>query len=99
MARHARTKWPSDERFVRQHALAALADGKRAEGLDLVVAMPSPDATLLLASLGALYEARRDGVPVWDAARDAAAQQQLRERYKAAGGDAIALVDLWSSTN
>ena len=99
LARHARTKWPSDERFVRQHALAALADGKRAEGLDLVVAMPSPDATLLLASLGALYEARRDGVPVWDAARDAAAQQQLRERYKAAGGDAIALVDLWSSTN
>jgi VWFA-related protein len=99
LARQARTKWPGDQRFVRQHALAALADGKRAEGLDIVVGMPTPDATLLLASLGALYEARRDGVPVWDAARDAAAQQQLRERYKAAGGEAIALVDLWAAAN
>jgi len=80
-----------------QHALAALADGKRAEGLDLVVAMPSADAILLLASLGALYEAGRDGTPVWDAAKDAAVRQQLRERYAAAGGEAMALVEAWES--
>ena len=97
LARQARTKWPGDQRFVGQHALAALADGKRAEGLDLVVAMPSADATLLLASLGALYEAGRDGTPVWDAAKDAAVRQHLRERYAAASGEAMALVEAWES--
>jgi len=96
LARNARTKWPDDARFIRQHALAALADGKRAEGLDVVVSMASPDATLLLASLGALYEARRDATPVWDTARDDAVRKQLRDRYVAAGGDSMALVDLWA---
>jgi hypothetical protein len=62
-----------------------------------VAAMDAVDPPLLLAALGALYEARRDATPLVDAERDAALAARLRERYHAAGGESMALVDLWAA--
>ena len=42
-----------------------------------------------------MYEARRDATPLVDAERDTALAARLRERYRAAGGESMALVDLW----
>lgn len=95
LARQARARWPADEGFARQQAMAALAGGQRAEGVELVAAMDAVDPPLLLAALGALYEARRDALPLLDAERDAALAARLRDRYRAAGGESMALVDLW----
>lgn len=98
LATEARARWPDEVRFAHRQAVAALASGDREHGLDLVLAMPSPDAPLLLMALGALYEAARDGTPVWDAARDATLAASLREKYTAAGGDRMPLVEAWSRT-
>jgi VWFA-related protein len=95
LARQARERWPGDEGFARGQAMAALAGGQPAQGIELVAAMDAVDPSLLLAALGALYEARRDGAPLWSVDRDAALAASLRDRYRAAGGDSMALVDLW----
>lgn len=97
LARQAHGRWPDDERFLDRHALAALAEGQRAEGLGLLETHAGAEAPLLLAGLGALYDSARSGAPVWDAERDGRLRQQLRERYAAAGGEWLALVDLWQS--
>ena len=57
--------------------------------------MDAVDPPLLLAALGALYEARRDGTPLLGADRDAALVTALSDRYRAASGESMALVELW----
>jgi VWFA-related protein len=91
----ARARWPDDPAFVRLAAQAAIADGRVQEGVDLVASMPQPDAPALLAALAALYDGAQRGVPVFDPQRDLDTMQRLRERYAAADGDALGLVDSW----
>ena len=91
----ARARWPDDPAFVRLAAQAAIADGRVREGIELVTAMPQPDAPALLAALAALYDAAQRGAPVFDPQRDLETMQRLRESYAAANGDALGLVDAW----
>ena len=95
LARQARARWPGDEGFAREQAMAALAGGQPADGVELVATMDAVDPPLLLAALGALYEARRDGTPLLGADRDAALVTALSDRYRAASGESMALVELW----
>jgi len=91
----ARARWPDDPAFARLAAQAAIADGRVREGIELVTAMPQADAPALLAALAALYDAAQRGAPVFDPQRDLETMQHLRERYAAANGDALGLVDAW----
>jgi predicted Zn-dependent protease len=90
-----RERWPDDPAFPRLHAQAAIAGGRVAEGIQRALSLPEPDAATLLLALGTLYDAARRGTPVDGAAGDLETMRQLRERYQAAGGESIALVDAW----
>jgi hypothetical protein len=96
LAADARTRWPDDATFVRLNAQAALAAGKRDEGLTLVTQVPNPEPPLLLMAMAVLYEAARDQAPVWDAARDEAAMLKFRDAYARVNGESMALVDAWT---
>jgi hypothetical protein len=96
LAADARARWPEDPTFVRLNAQAALAAGKRNEGLALVSELPNPDPPLLLMAMAVLYEAARDQAPVWDTGRDEAAMQRFRDAYARANGESMALVDAWT---
>jgi hypothetical protein len=91
----ARERWPGDRSFDNLEARAAIADGKAAEGLARVAAMPDADPPTLLLALAALYDAHRRAAPIGGAAADLEAMRQLRDRYAAAQGESLALVDLW----
>jgi VWFA-related protein len=91
----ARERWPADPTFVRLQAFATLAEGKAADGLALVAALPDPDSPALLLALATLYDAARRGTPIHDAAADLEAMRRLRERYAAVHGEALGLVDAW----
>jgi VWFA-related protein len=91
----ARERWPDDPAFPRLHAQATMAEGRIAEGIELIVALKDPDPATLLLALGTLYDAGRRGAPIGDAARNLETMRQLRERYAAVPGESIALVDAW----
>jgi VWFA-related protein len=94
----ARQRWPDDRAFARLEAHVAIAAGRVPEGLVLVAALPDADAPTLLLALSALYDAHRRGAPIRGAAADLEAMRQLRDRYAAAQGESLALVDLWMAT-
>jgi VWFA-related protein len=96
LAADARMRFPDDVTFTRLNAQAALAAGRRDEGLTLVSQLPDPEPSLLLMAMAVLYEAGRDRSPVWDAARDEAAMLKFRDAYARANGESMALVDAWT---
>jgi hypothetical protein len=95
LLKQARVRWPSDQTFVRQHAQAALADGRTREGLEIVEGIAEPGEPLLFVALATLYHDVRAKKTVWDAARDRQNMRTLRERYAKTGGDSLALIDAW----
>jgi tetratricopeptide (TPR) repeat protein len=91
----ARERWPDDPAFPRLHAQATLAEGRAAEGIAQVEALTDPDPATLLLALGTLYDAGRRGAPIADPTGDLETMRRLRERYAAAQGESLALVDAW----
>lgn len=95
LIRQARARFADQASFAKLEARATLADGRRREALDLIAAMPEPDADLLLLGLATLYSVASDGEPVWDAVRDREMLRSWRDAYAARQGESLALVDAW----
>jgi tetratricopeptide (TPR) repeat protein len=94
----ARTRWPEDGAFKRQFAIAALAGGKPADGLnaldELIAARAADEASLALGLL-TIYEAFQNGRPIETAEQDRARMLRLAGLYREQGGPSMALVDMW----
>jgi tetratricopeptide (TPR) repeat protein len=91
----ARERWPADPTFARLQAFATLAEGRAADGLARVAALPEPDPPTLLLALATLYDAARRGPASQDPAAALEAMRRLRDRYGAMHGDALGRVDAW----
>jgi hypothetical protein len=96
----ARTRWPDDEGFKRQFAVAALAGGKPADGLktlDELISARSADEPTLTLALMTLYEAFQNARPIETVEQDRARMLRLAELYRAQGGPSLPLVETWVS--
>jgi tetratricopeptide (TPR) repeat protein len=94
----ARTRWPEDGAFKRQFAIAALAGGKPADGLnalDELIATRAADEASLALGLLTIYEAFQNGRPIETAEQDRARMLRLAGLYREQGGPSMALVDMW----
>jgi VWFA-related protein len=94
----ARTRWPEDTGLQRRFAVSALMSGNYREGLttvDQLVTDRADDEPTLALALRALYDAFSAGQPVESVEADRARMIRLADAYRARGGPALALVDVW----
>jgi VWFA-related protein len=94
----ALARWPADEELKRRFVLAALLDGRYADGLqalDGLIESHADDELTLMAGLLVLYESTNAGTPVNGVEDDRARMTRLAGAYRAAGGQSVALVDSW----
>lgn len=95
LVRLARQRWPDDATFVGLYAQSIVADGRPREAVELIDGMAAADPATLLVGLEVLHEASTRKTPLWDSFRDLQTMRRLRQRYAAAKGDSLALVDGW----
>ena len=97
--KEAHTLWPSDDRFARRLAVAHAAARQHAEAIALLethLAAHPDDRQAWLLGAWLIYDARLAGRPIGTTSEaDVARLQRYRERYAAAGGTELGLVDQW----
>ena len=94
----ARTRWPENQELNRRFAVAALLEGRQAEGmqvLDELVEKRADDEPTLALGLLILYEAFENRQPIDSVDRDRARMLRFADAYRTRGGPSLALVDTW----
>ncbi len=98
LVEEARTRWPSDDEFLKREVLALLASGEPAAALaalDRYLARQPADASALALGVRVLYQVAVAGGTVSSIADDLARARGYAEKYARAGGAEGALVRAW----
>jgi VWFA-related protein len=94
----ARSRWPDDHELKRRFAVAAIAGGRYADGLQAVddlLGGQVDDEPMLALALLALYDAFVSEKPIEDVGRDRERMTRLAGLYRTRGGPSLALVETW----